>query len=432
MKNTKSYTASQRNRGRAAFALAATLLAGLLLGGCGSAPMPTATVTATATPAPTESHGPTAGGQIYLAMPEGGSLGNPLKPATREITSLYGLIYESLVDMDESGTPTPSLAESWKVSDDDPLNWTFTLRNGVKWQGLDRDLNAADVTFTLDEIQSLGDQGSYHYILDYVDSWQANSDGTLTLQLKAPFYGVLHALQFPILPKGAGYSGGAAPNQPAGTGPYLVKDYQKGKSIDLAINPDWWKKAPYIQSISVLPFTDNATQVSSLVLRQLDAVQTDDLTVAQYRESGDANVYEYTTHYFEFMAINFGNSDLKGKKMRQALAYAMDRRQVVSYKYFNHAIVSDTPVPPDSWLYDGKLLRYNQDANEVRQLLGQLGWKDSDGDGMVESLKKGAWVHGCMGATEWRKEHPHLPPCTDATHAPLHLCTCAPVHQQRQ
>ncbi len=375
MKNIACSMVNRRNRSR----LLALLLAVLLLAGCGGQAVTTASPSTTVTPTATASSAPVAGGSLYLPMPEGGSLGNPLLPATREMSSLYGLLYESLIAMDEGGAPSANLAEKWAVSEDG-LDWTFTLRQEIAWQGLDRNLDAGDVTFTLDQIKALGADGAYAYVLNYLQSWKANDDGTVTLHLKTPFYGVLHALQFPILPKGAGYNGNSAPDLPVGTGPYVVSSYKKGKSIDFAVNKEWWKKAPYVESINVLPFTDNATQVSSLMLRQLDAVQTDDLTVSQYRESGDANVYEYPTHYFEFLAVNFANTDLKDKRMRQALAWAMDRTQVVAYKYFNHAIVSDTPVPPDSWLYDGKLLHYNQDVNTARKLLAQIGWKDTEGD----------------------------------------------------
>jgi peptide/nickel transport system substrate-binding protein len=156
-------------------------------------------------------------------------------------------------------------------------------------------------------------------------------------------------------------------------------------SIKLKVNPDWWMKSPYIQNIEVLPFSDNATAIKSLVLRQLDAVQTDNLTVAQYRDSGDANVYEYPTHNFDYLAVNYSSEDLKDKGIRQAVAYAIDRREIAAWAYSNHAIVADTPVPPDSWLYDGKVLHYNKDVKKARELISSLGWvADADGNWMQD------------------------------------------------
>jgi len=327
---------------------------------------------------------PKSGGSVKLYVPIGTVLGNPLTAATREMSSIYGLIFESLIKIDDTGAPSPCLAETWSQTPDgeDSLSWTFTLRSDVKWHS-GRLENAGDVIYTLKQIKALDDNSPYNYVLNYidVDKCKANTDGTVTIALKNSFYGALHALTFPIVPSDGGYDGSNAPNIPIGTGPYKVTNYVKDKTIDLVANTDWWRKQPYITKIQVQPFQDNATAISSLVLRQLDAVQTDDLTVSQYRDSGDANVYEYPTRYFEYMALNFSSSDIKDKSIRQALAYAIDRREIVSYTYVNHAIVSDTPVPPDSWLYDGKMLLYNNDVAKARSLIALAGWKDSDKDG---------------------------------------------------
>ena len=370
MKNTSS------SINRALVRLAALLAAALMLAGCGEGdakPAGSASPAPSATAAAPE---PETGSAIKLPMPKEGAFGNPLLSATREMSSIYGLVFESLLTFDESGNIVPGLAETW--SSEDGLTWTFKLRNGVVWHGTNKQtLTASDVRFTLDEVKALGKEKPWGYILDYLEEWKNNEDGTLTITFKSPFYGALHALTFPVLPASGGYNNGGEPAQPMGTGPYKVDSFKKGEFIHLSVNTDWWKKAPYITKIDVMPYPDNATEISSLVFHDLDAVQTDNLTVAQYRESGDAHVYEYPTRYFEFMALNFTSPDINNQLMRQAIAYAMDRREIVSYTYVNHAIVSDTPVPPDSWLYDGKLLKYNFNVAEARRLIMLTGWQDN-------------------------------------------------------
>lgn len=392
MKNTSSCTKAAR-----AAKLIALLACMALLAGCGdggqAVPTDSPAPAPTATPAETA---PKPGGSLTLPMQDGAEIGNPLKPATREMSSIYGLIFESLLVFDDTGALAPCLAEKWPSSTDN-LKCTFKLRSGVKWQGTGRrELNAGDVVFTLNEIKSLGKDNPWGYVTDYLKSWKANDDGTLTIELKTPFYGAMQALTFPVLPSDGGYNNGGAPATPMGTGPYQYVSSDKGKSITLQANPDWWKQPPYISDITVKGYPDNATEISSLVLRDLSAMQTDDLTVTQYKESGDANVYEYPTRYFEFMALNFTSPDLKNKLIRQAIAYAIDRREVVSYTYVNHAIVSDTPVPPDSWLYDGKLLQYNSDVEQAKQLIRLAGWQDnlngtvSGSDGYWDTSPDGA------------------------------------------
>jgi peptide/nickel transport system substrate-binding protein len=368
----------------------AALLCAVLLVGCGKGTPAATTASPSVEPEATVGEQtPKTGTTLVLPMPSGSELGNPLLTSTREMSSIYGLIFESLLETDDSGAIAPCLAETWLPSPDG-LKWTFTLRSGVKWHGTGRVLNAGDVKFTLDQIKALGKDKPWGYITEeYLKSWQVNDDGTLTIELKKPFYGALHALTFPILPSDGGYQNGGVPATPVGTGPYVVTNYVKGKSISLAASSEWWKKPPFITKIQVLPFPDNETAISSLVLRQLDALQTDDLTVTQYQETGDAKVYEYPTRYFEYMALNFTSSDIKDKRIRQAIAYAIDRREIVSYTYVNHATVSDTPVPPDSWLYDSKQLKYNSDVDEARRLIKLAGWLDSDKDGFFDTSPEG-------------------------------------------
>jgi peptide/nickel transport system substrate-binding protein len=188
---------------------------------------------------------------------------------------------------------------------------------------------------------------------------------------------------FPILPSDAGYDNGGAPQLPVGTGPYAVTSYQQGKSIALKANPDWWRTAPLISDVNVLSYPDNPTEISSLVLRQLDAVQTDSLTVTQYRDSGDARVYEYPTRYFEYMALNFTSPDLQDQKIRQAIAYALNRQEIISYTYVNHATITDSPIPPnEGWINGSNLITYDHDTTQARQLIELDGWQDNyDKDG---------------------------------------------------
>ncbi len=384
MRNIKSFTIIRRIGGVLAALMLAATMAGCNRGGLD----PTATATPVPTAAATEP-APQPGGTMTIAVPEGSAFANPLLVTTREMSSLYHLVFESLLDTDDSGAPAPCLAETWEQGKDD-LTWTFTLRTGVKWQRLGRELTAADVEFTFQQLKDLGDDKYWSFVTDYVKSCKAGDGNTVEVELKRPFYGALQALNFPIIPAGAGYEGGSAPDLPIGTGPYRVQA-QSAAEITMEVNTDWWKKAPYITTVKAVVYPDNATAVSTLVLgSQLDAVQTDDLTVSQYRESGDANVYEYPTRYFEYLAFNFGSPDLQEKPVRQAIAYAIDRLEIVSYTYVNHAIVTDTPVPPDSWLYDGKVLKYTCDVTEARRLIMLAGWQDNY-DAKGEAGKDGYW-----------------------------------------
>ena len=81
---------------------------------------------------------------------------------------------------------------------------------------------------------------------------------------------------------------------------------------------------------------------------------------------------------------------LADKRIRQAIAHALDRDEIVSNVYINHAIPVDTPVPPTSFVFSGQLLTYNNDVEEAKSLLRLSGWKYlEDGDPWLDVSPEG-------------------------------------------
>ena len=373
----------------------------ILLTGCGRAGEQAAPTMVVVTPAPTAASAGSSG-QMVTALSEQPGTSHPLLSVNREMRSLLGLVFEPLVKLDASGAPQPCLAESW-VQDETGKVWTFTLRTGVTWQGTGRALEADDVIATLDLIREIGSEPlpqsqsnniyetplytvtpPYGTVLSYVESWEKVDDRTVRLTFSHAFYGTLHALNFPILPKDGGYTATSAPAKPQGTGAYAVTLFENGNHMVLEVWEGWWKKAPSIAKVEAKPYRDMETALSSLMLRQLDMAQTDDVTINQYRDSGDLMTYEYATRYFEYMGFNFGTGVLQNKAVRQAIAYGINRRSIADNVYVNHAILVDSPIMPTSWLYDGKRITYSNDIERAKALLGEAGLTDSDGDGLVD------------------------------------------------
>lgn len=364
--------------------LSAALLA-LLLAGCDTGPDDSLFPKRTIDP---QSGGVVRGGTLTVPIPESAGSLHPLLERSRELCGLSGLIFEPLIRFNASGEPGPCLAQSWEV-DESRLVWTISLREGVVWHRQNRTVTASDVSFTLDLIREIGTGTPYREIFDYIDRWNVVDDYTIAITMKQPFYGVINALDFPILPGESGYAADSAPNLPVGTGPYKAISNRPKEGMMLELNELWWQKSPYIEKIQAVPFSGTAEALSALVLQQVDVVQEDSLTATQYRDSGDANAYEYATRYFEFMAPNFESLYLQDVRVRQAIAYALDRQQIVSSVYVNHAIVVDTPISPTSWLYQGRLVVYNQDLEEARRLLKLAGWKNTDDDAWLDVSPSG-------------------------------------------
>ena len=281
---------------------------------------PEPTVAAIVTPMPDGS------AEITVAMPSVIESTNPFLITSRDLMSLYNLIFEPLLTFNETGEPVPVLAQTWELDDTGKI-WTVTLRDDVYWQQTNRKLDAYDVEYTLELMNQLRREQNNDYCeeLGYIRYWSVIDDLTIKIYSYEPFYGTINALDFPILPRDVNYTINTEPIYPVGTGPYMVASWNPGVEVILEANPNWWQKAPIIGKIIAEPYDDNSLAVSALQLSQLDVVQTDELAILATDQVLDIFSYEYTTPYYEFLAPNMNSLLLNDKRVRQAIAYALDR-----------------------------------------------------------------------------------------------------------
>lgn len=309
---------------------------------------------------------------LHIVMPENVETLHPLRATQREVRSLLGLVYESLLTYDGEGNPTGGLAASLEP-DETAKVWTVKLRTQASWQGSGRPLSADDVIFTLDLIRQIGEDGAYASVLDYLENWEKVDETTVRISCKHGFMGNQMALDFPIVPMDAGFTADSAPNPGVGTGPYTMGELQEGENLTLTVNPSWWKQQPSIKTVVAHRYPDTQTASTSVMLRQLDVVQTDDVVTDQYSYAGDVNTYEYVTPYFEFLAFNMASPNVSDIRLRQAVAYSLNRKEIASDVYMNHVTLADSPFFPGNALLKEEA-SLEQDAAQAQSLLAAMGW----------------------------------------------------------
>lgn len=333
----------------------------------------------TATPAllaPTPAPAPVYGGTLRLAMPENADTFDPLSVNTKEMLGFFSLIYESLVVIDQAGIITPKLAENWSC-DETGLIWTMKLRSSARWQDTGANITAADVIYSFERIKQKG--GYYSYAADRIDSIEAGSDGSVIVTMKQQGIAALYALNFPIIENPSA----SISRYGAGTGPYYISSVY-GEKVTLETNKSWWKEEPYIEKIEFNQRSSNDVSIASYVAGQLDMVFTSSLSVGRYREDGVTDVTDVMTQTAEVMLFNYDNAELSNLLVRQAIAYAINRGNLITNVYMNRARACDVPIAPDSWLYNSRSKVYDYNTELALSLFEQAGWKDSDGDGYLE------------------------------------------------
>lgn len=344
---------------------------------------------------------PQKGGTLSIPIPQLDTL-NPLLTQSKELTNFFGLLYEGMFKLDQNLRPIPALVDKWKATGDGKV-WTFQLKKGIKWHnGLE--LTAEDVKFTFDILRDYPEAANSCYgqsLFKNADiiSFEVAEDNpyVIVVTLSEPTANICALLTFPILPKNVYQSlEVVAQNHKridmgilVGTGPYKVdaQSSDEEKELKLVRNSQWWGKQPYIDSIIAKIYQDNEEERHAFEKGEVDILDTHVLFAENYAMKQDTRLYRYLTQIYEFIGINFRReSHLRDRRVRQAIAYGLDRKDIISRVYFNNSLAVDVPIPLDSWLYSQNSRIYDYQPDKAIEILTSAGWSNLDEDIYLERM----------------------------------------------
>jgi peptide/nickel transport system substrate-binding protein len=320
-----------------------------------------------------------------------------------------GLIFSSLVELDENRSPRGDLAESWE--NPDPLTYIFHLRPGVKFHD-GRSLSSADVKYTFESILNSTvispKRGSYTAIA----SIESRDPSTVVFHLKEPYAGFLLDISRPaigIVPLGAREDFGS---QPVGTGPFRFVSAKQDEDVILERNDGYFRTPARISRVQfrVVP----EAVVRGLELRkgtadlEENSLTTDMVSVLRLQQSIDIAERPGTT--YAYLAFNFDDPDLAKRDVRMALAYATDREQIVRYLLGGQAELADGPLPKNSWAYSPNAVHYGYDPAQAERLLDGAGFPRQAAQGGIRlkltlktTTEESSRLLGAVLREQWRK-----------------------------
>ncbi len=284
-----------------------------------------------------------------------------------------GLIYDSLTELDDQRIPHGDLAESW--DEPDRLTYVFHLRPGVKFHD-GRALTSVDVKYTFDSVINGSVATSKRGFLRQVKSIDAPDPATVIFHLNEPdgwFLTDICRPGFGVVPAG---SGAEAAAHPIGSGPFRFVSARQDDNVVLERNPQFFRAPPQINEVRfhIVP----EAIVRALELRKGSAdLETSSLApdmIPVLREQPDLDVAQDPGTNYAYVAFNFDDPILARREVRQALAYATNREEIIRYLYRGQARLADGPLPPNSWAYEPDTARYNFDPQKAEQLLDSAGY----------------------------------------------------------
>jgi peptide/nickel transport system substrate-binding protein len=299
------------------------------------------------------------------------------------------LIYDPLVHRDAQFNLQPWLATSW--SRPDPLTWTFHLRSGVRFHD-GHPLTSADVAWTIRSLSNGTLVTSKSGAFLGVTSIETPDALTLTLHTKAPDNSLAFNLSdglFGVVEQGAGRDEGL---HPVGTGPFRFVSQVQDKDVVVEANPAYWNGAPHIPRIRFEIIPDLITAALELEKGSADVASNVITNDEVHSLEGLPNIRVDRTPGTPVVYANFNTRDpiLRDPRVRQAVAYAMDRPALIAALSHNEAKLADSFLPPSHWAHapSSALAQYPHDPQKAIALLEAAGYHaDKNGVRLRFTLK---------------------------------------------
>jgi peptide/nickel transport system substrate-binding protein len=292
--------------------------------------------------------------------------------------ALMSNVYEGLVKIDQTGKIQPLLAESWSLSPDRKV-YTFKLRQGAKFSNGEA-FTASDVKFSIERVKSEAWVSSLKTKMNVVDSVNVISDAEVVVTLKQPSnawlfnMGTLVGAMFD--PSGVADLASKA----VGTGPFAIKAWNRGQSIDLAARDDYWGEKPKVKTASLRYFTDAVATTNALRTGDVDVVynmQSPELLSA-FSTDKKFQVLEGTSNGEIVLSMNNKVAPFNDPRVRQAVLYAIDRQAVVDTAWNGYGTLVGGPVPPTDPYYEDLNGLFPHNPEKARQLLKDAGAENLD------------------------------------------------------
>jgi peptide/nickel transport system substrate-binding protein len=289
---------------------------------------------------------------------------------TAQVTVKY-CVMRGLTSYDEKGVLRPELAESWQRDGD--TGWVFKLRDAVFHNG--KPVTAEDVKWTLEQVAGERSTAFMRAQFQGVASIETPDPRTVRIVLKQANVMLpewLASPHMPIIAKGSTDNGGTA----VGAGPYRIKAMEKGVSIDLEAFDTYYRPGlPKLKAIRFVAYADENLRVAALQAGDVDLIEYVPWQSMQAIENDPK--LKLLTVDGPFMALSFNGSQgpFKDKKVRQAVAFAIKREEIVKAAFFGRGKpLEGLPIAEGTPFYDPALAHFwKYDPDHAKALLKEAG-----------------------------------------------------------
>jgi peptide/nickel transport system substrate-binding protein len=309
---------------------------------------------------------------------------DPRYPADAYSSKVQGLIFNGLLKYDENLQLVPDLAERYEFVT--PTRLHFQLRPGIRFHD-GRELTARDVAYTYESIRKAGSRSPVSGTFEKLSEIKVTGPYELELNLKEPFAPILTALVMGIVPEGVrGGAEGDFGSQPIGTGPFRFHSLKKDQWVRLEANPNYFGTKPQLTSVEFRTIRDDTTRVLQALRGDVDLVQNAiPLAMASWLQNKSRlQIQTAPGINYAYMAFNLKDPILSKRQVREAIAMAINREELIKHQLKGFARPATGILAPSNWYFEPDIPQVPFDPDLAKKLLDDAGYPDPDGPGPLQ------------------------------------------------
>jgi peptide/nickel transport system substrate-binding protein len=320
--------------------------------------------------------------------------------------SIGDFIYLRLADIGpdlnlvDPTTFVPQLARSWSV--EDPRTIVFTVHPEARWHD-GTAVTADDVAFTFDVYRDSLVGSHVAPRLTQIASVSARDEHTVAFRFRQQYAEMFFdaAYHMRILPRHlldtvprARFAAHPIGRNPVGSGPYRFVRWNAGQSIELAGDSTFFLGRPGVRRVIWRFSADVGTAAAQFAAGEADVVNfVPPEMLPRVAEDDNLRAIPWTpSTFYSYVQFNFRDPDnldrphplFADRAVREAVAMAVNREEMVRAVFGEQGIVAKGPIAPAHYIWDEEFVQVPFDTTRARTQLAELGWRDHDGDGMLD------------------------------------------------
>ena len=324
---------------------------------------------------------PKTGGTLTMGINKDLTMMNAMVRTQSTDRSIRDLMYDSLLGVDLKGNIQPYLAESWEISPDGKI-YTFRLRKGVKFHD-GREMTAEDVKFCMDYTMNPKNGATGLSRLSGVTKVELLDKYTVKIHLKEAspvFLAYLTDIQsFPVIPKGSLEEGIAKPDRyPVGTGPFKFVEWKPNQRIVFERFADYWGHKPFVDRVILRDISNSTARFVALRAGDLDIIERTPyewVKEVKDKKIEGLRVVAASSAGGRRLRLNVADPPFNNKKLRLAVAHAINKEQILKAAYFGFGEPTDQKYPKGHAWYFDDVSGPAYDLQKSRALLKESGYK---------------------------------------------------------